>query len=175
VQEEGVLADPICGNIHGGVFPLPFTPPACARGTNPFEEDTEAVVVTPSPVLGLVTGRDERPTAEAVVPSLVLSGMRSAEVVADFLRAEIAGTLMGVRLLVAAVGLVFGRVPETGCGGRREVCGRAAISVADGLVTPVAEGATVGMPTSSPSERKDCSSAGEWCVSECGWLCEGME
>jgi hypothetical protein len=153
--------DPICGISPGGVLPFPLNPPACARGTNPFEEDVAAVVVTASPVLGLVTARDDRPRAGAAVLGLVLSGMRSAEVVADFLRAGIAGALMRVRLVVATVGRAFARVPETGCGGRREACGRNAVSVDDGLVISVAEGGTVVVFTSSPSERKDGSSAGE--------------
>jgi PIN domain nuclease of toxin-antitoxin system len=119
------------------------------------------VVLTASPVLGLVTAREGRPAADTVVPGLVLSGMRSAEVVADFLRAGIAGVLTGVRLVVVTVGRAFARMPETGCGGRREACGRSAVSVHDGLVISVAEGGAVSVFTSSPSERKDGSSAGE--------------
>lgn len=102
-----------CNNIHADVFSLPFTALACARGTSPFEG---------AAAVGLVTARVERPPADGVVPGLVLSGIRSAEVVADFLRAGIAGALTGLRLVVATVDRVLARVPETGCGGRREAC-----------------------------------------------------
>jgi len=103
-------------------------------------------------------------TPRAVLPGVVRSGMRVAEVVADFLRAGTAAALVGARLVTATVVRVLFARATMGCFGRRDVGGvdADADAVRDedgGFAVPVAGRAGASVPLSSSSEQKGSGSS----------------